>query len=193
VTGAQSGSFAAAVVRQKSHPCFDILPHSSRIDIRRSIYLIETYDLNVKSKRAAPFGKSAHYSLGLKNVGRHRPLSLHRPDDYSAEYGLLYSRFHKVCLVSMGFPAVAQVGLGLQQMHLPPAIRAPQDVPYKGVIRIVVMPLTHPTKRTKCMNASRTKTAGSMSVKRSAWKSLIPPQPTRTDDRNRHPLPTLRR
>lgn len=32
-TGARSGSLFAPVVHQKSHPCFDILPRSSRVDI----------------------------------------------------------------------------------------------------------------------------------------------------------------
>jgi hypothetical protein len=56
-TGARSESVFAVVVDQKSHPCFDILPPSSRIDIPRPIDLIETYSFNVKSESAAPSNK----------------------------------------------------------------------------------------------------------------------------------------
>lgn len=38
----------------------------------------------------------------------------------------------------LGSPVLAQVGLGPQQLPLPPAIPAPQDIPYKGVIEIAV-------------------------------------------------------
>ena len=57
VTGAQSGTVFAVVVDQNSHPCFDIFPHWSRIDIPRPIDLIETYGFNVKSESAAPLNK----------------------------------------------------------------------------------------------------------------------------------------